>query len=143
MNVDPATCASLGVFRWGIDQLYHDIDYQNLFHIEVDDSSFESKEGVHLVDGHLSFHEPDVPIQDFEVFGNTSSASVSSYSHVLCSNVEHCYCTGSAASIDAGKLSSPLSTRLQNVFQLLLIVVQPLTCFLIRTCSFLIAVLRV
>ena len=33
--VDPAACTSLAVFRWGIDQLRDEIDYQNLYFIEV------------------------------------------------------------------------------------------------------------
>jgi len=75
-NVDPAACTSLGLFRWGVDQLRTEIDYRNLYFLEIDDSSFESEEGVNIVDGHLSFHEDvvDFSFDDTAVLGNTSSS---------------------------------------------------------------------
>ena len=100
--VDPAACTSLAVFRWGIDQLRDEIDYQNLYFIEVDDSSFESEEGVNVVDGHLSFHADTFGVN---VLDNTlSSSPVSMYTSAFSFNKDFRYCSGSASSVDAGEL---------------------------------------
>ena len=97
-DVVPNECVSLGIFRWGVDQLHYDIDPADVYHLEIDDSSFKSSGDEFIVDSCLALHGFSV----LAVSGNNASSDeVSMYASYFLFNSVH-KCAGSASSVETG-----------------------------------------